>query len=305
MIRDVKNIAGKIREELSGKKFGKLTVISFEKRENNTVLWKCKCDCGNIIFTTTSELNSQRKTSCHECTKHNFIGERYGMLTVISEAGIINHKRSLNCKCDCGKTTTVVASKLINGRTKSCGCMRRIARKTKSINNKYINYWDYMKCITNQGKEFIFDKKDIERINKIQWFVNSVGYVEGTNRATGKKVLLHRYIFDDLEDGYVVDHIDRNPLNCRRINLRVATRSQNSMNQSLSIANKSGITGVSYENGYWVSSVMKDGVKTRKAFDNKYDAIRHRLQCENDIYKEFAPQKHLFKEYGITESFGE
>lgn len=34
-------------------------------------------------------------------------------------------------------------------------------------------------------------------------------------------------------------------------------------------------------------------------FDNKDDAIKARLYAEQKYFKEFAPQKHLYEQYGI------
>ena len=52
-------------KELSGQKFGKLTVI---KRAGNTEygqpLWECKCDCGNTTFVCGQHLREQRVKSC-------------------------------------------------------------------------------------------------------------------------------------------------------------------------------------------------------------------------------------------------
>lgn len=49
------------------------------------------------------------------------IGDRYGRLTVIARVPDIR-KTYWICKCDCGKTTTVYTTKLVVGKTKSCGC---------------------------------------------------------------------------------------------------------------------------------------------------------------------------------------
>jgi hypothetical protein len=42
------------------------------------------------------------------------------------------------CKCKCGKTTKVVVSYLINGNTKSCGCLsKEVASKTHTIHGHF------------------------------------------------------------------------------------------------------------------------------------------------------------------------
>lgn len=52
-------------EDLSGKKFNKLTVIKFDrKNQSGKLYWKCKCDCGNIISQRPDSLKSGRKKSC-------------------------------------------------------------------------------------------------------------------------------------------------------------------------------------------------------------------------------------------------
>lgn len=51
-------------------------------------------------------------------------GMRFGRL-VAKEVKQINGCRKWLCVCDCGNTTITTASKLTNGRTQSCGCLRR------------------------------------------------------------------------------------------------------------------------------------------------------------------------------------
>ena len=37
--------------DLTGQKFNKLTVIEkTDERKNRQVVWKCRCDCGNISY---------------------------------------------------------------------------------------------------------------------------------------------------------------------------------------------------------------------------------------------------------------
>lgn len=56
-------------EDLTGKRFERLEVIQlhcFNKTPNGTkkAIWKCKCDCGNIIYTCSGELNRGNSKSC-------------------------------------------------------------------------------------------------------------------------------------------------------------------------------------------------------------------------------------------------
>lgn len=58
------------RADLTGQKFGKLTVIkrSNKRRSSGLPLWECLCDCGNVTYVTSSDLKSGNTSSCG-CTK--------------------------------------------------------------------------------------------------------------------------------------------------------------------------------------------------------------------------------------------
>ena len=51
--------------DLTGKRFGKLIAIkpTLEKR-NNSIVWLCKCDCGNTAYVAADCLNSGKTKSC-------------------------------------------------------------------------------------------------------------------------------------------------------------------------------------------------------------------------------------------------
>ena len=56
-----------IRRNLAGQRFGRLTAIRpTDKRENATgsVIWECRCDCGNMTFVSSTALTSGNTTSC-------------------------------------------------------------------------------------------------------------------------------------------------------------------------------------------------------------------------------------------------
>ena len=101
-----------------------------------------------------------------------------------------------------------------------------------------------------------------------------------------------------------IDHINRNPLDNRKENLRVVTHIQNMQNVGIKKNNSSGVIGVRKrdENDTW-RAYIKYNKKTINlgTFQTKEDAVIARLNAENKYLKEFAPQKHLFEQYGIGE----
>lgn len=53
------------KRDLTGKKFGRLTVIrELPERKNHSVLWLCRCECGNKVKVKSSNLNSGNSQSC-------------------------------------------------------------------------------------------------------------------------------------------------------------------------------------------------------------------------------------------------
>ena len=52
-------------KDLKGKKFGKLTVLEqTDKRQDKCIVWKCKCDCGNIVELSSKRLRNNINISC-------------------------------------------------------------------------------------------------------------------------------------------------------------------------------------------------------------------------------------------------
>ena len=126
---------------------------------------------------------------------------------------------------------------------------------------------------TSDGATVTVDATDYPFVTQWKWRLNSKGYVRRNTRQGS--ILLHRILMS-ATDEEIVDHEDRNPLNCRRGNLRVATYSQNNHNRT------SKFDGVRQPQGrtrwhvqvaingkiHWVGSfaTKEEGLEAKKAF---------------------------------------
>ena len=125
----------KPREDLTGGKFGRLTVISSTVVDGRSK-WLCLCDCGNTTTVATSHLKDGHTKSCgcymrEQTSKANsvdLVGRRFGKLIV--QRKLSGHKvpggqvlSEYLCKCDCGAEVAVLSMNLVSGNTQSCGCI--------------------------------------------------------------------------------------------------------------------------------------------------------------------------------------
>lgn len=50
--------------DLTNRRFNRLTALERVLNQGKKVVWKCKCDCGNITYVSTSNLTCNRTKSC-------------------------------------------------------------------------------------------------------------------------------------------------------------------------------------------------------------------------------------------------
>lgn len=143
--------------DLTGKKFGKLTVV---KRGDDyvspsgakRVQWLCKCDCGNenLILVAANNLTSGHTKSCG-CLNDvsprfkDITGEIFGRWHVLKrgENGRYNNTRWW-CWCDCQKDLPeeerelrlLSTNILISKKSTSCGCYQKELLSVLKANNK-------------------------------------------------------------------------------------------------------------------------------------------------------------------------
>lgn len=215
------------------------------------------------------------------------------------------HRPKWKCQCNCENQTIVFVqgSDLKSSRTQSCGCLNR--EKIKKYNNVKLNLEDEhglygIGYCNNTNSEFYFDMSDYALIKEYCWLeCIHRGYrsLQAWDIINGGNIVM-----SSLLDCKYFDHIDRNPLNNRRHNLRPATCSQNTINRGVMKNNTSGITGVSWDKRLqkWSVRLQVNGERIILGnYVNKNDAIKARLEAEKKYFGEFAPQQHLFQEYGI------
>lgn len=190
-----KSLTDKNCIDITGKRFGYLTVIGRnkqqeEKHKNNTY-WDCICDCGNKITVVRSSLIQGQTKSCGclrskiaskniiEAAKKNYIdeiGNRYGKLTVIEKTEDCNGHLLWRCLCDCGNIIDVSSNSLRQGNTKSCGCLGRSSGEWKIgeilTKNNITFVREYPVIIGNRRFRFDFA---VLSDNKIQYFIEYNG----------------------------------------------------------------------------------------------------------------------------------
>lgn len=117
---------------------------------SQSIVWKCMCTCGNIVYDSPSNIKHANKKKCEACYVHPLLidltGERYGMLTVVEQfpERLWSGKRvAWKCRCDCGKEIIASASGLRDGSITSCGCKNksiRIYRIMEQLNSMGLEY---------------------------------------------------------------------------------------------------------------------------------------------------------------------
>src|SRR3989304_2015876 len=167
----------KIKDEINNR-FGRLMVIKnngFNKQ--GSVIWLCKCDCGNEVVIRGASLRNGATKSCGCLQKEivcqigliNITGQRYGRLVIIRRIGSEKHNGVATwlCKCDCGKEVCVNGTSLRSGRTKSCGCLKidlnKLPMGEASFNRFYRGTQQNAK---KRGYEWKLTKEEVKILTK-------------------------------------------------------------------------------------------------------------------------------------------
>ena len=152
-----------------------------------------------------------------------------------------------------------------------------------------------------QGKFAVVDDENYEYLNQFSWYVTSNGYARRTIRR-GKKnqyIRMHNEIIGT-QKNKETDHINRNKLDNRKDNLRIVTRSENSLNKDLQKNNTSGYKGISWnkKEKKWYSCIK---INEKTVSLGRYKSIQGawlaRIWGER-LYRTQAPNPTLIPQVG-------
>lgn len=144
----------------------------------------------------------------------------------------------------------------------------------------------------------LIDKDDALMCKRYTWYINNNGYAIATHNfgnSKQKTIRMHRYLLEnELLDNHKmqVDHINRNRLDNRRNNLRLATPSQNSINRIKRNQDENKVKGVNWHKGKckWCAQININGKQRQVGqFDNYEEAVLARKEAEKRYYGDYLP----------------
>ena len=152
-------------KDLTGKKIGRWTVLEQVPNNNDFVMWKCQCECGEVRNIFSNSLLNGVSKSCgcykadraHELNFNDLTGKKFGMLKVIERVEDYvspNGSKATRwlCDCECGNRATFIGGNLTSGTIKSCGCLKEsngeyyIRVFLESCNIDFIQQYKFSDC---------------------------------------------------------------------------------------------------------------------------------------------------------------
>jgi len=124
----------------TGRKIGRVNVISLLIRTGGGSKWNCKCACGNEFVCWAVSFKRGKKFECKQCWYErrrgiDLTGRKYGRWTVLNRKVDDRNKTKWVVRCDCGNLGEVDTCSLgKKGRSMSCGCLGR-KEKSKWVND--------------------------------------------------------------------------------------------------------------------------------------------------------------------------
>jgi len=197
----------------------------------------------------------------------------------------------LTIKCDyCGKEFNRFPSQ-IGKRNFCCPKCRTLGDRKINMITFRENHGEIIVDSKKHGQKIIlFDLDDLELINKYGWGVRFDGYnfygsAFDVYNPKAKKLLIFHRLITNCPDDKIIDHINRNTLDNRKINLRICEQRDNMLNTPVKITNKSKNKNIYYSNTYkrWVFKIKRKDLQIEKYFKTYDEAVKFKNEYIKNI----------------------
>lgn len=270
------DIKAKPKEDFTGMKFGKLTVICrandyhYPNGRDVSAKWHCICDC----------------------EEHNLIDVKHSHL-----------KNGNTISCGCYQKES--ARKTIHYAQTACKKpLKDNPTLELNLTDESHKLFGRFKCENNDKYYVYFSMCDYELLKDYSWFIELVHkgqYIRVRTSVQNNKIMQMHQILGMCN----ADHINRNALDNRRENLdSKADKTTQIHNTKIRKDNTSGCKGVRFVKGYpqkpWLAELYHyNTVVLREYFKSKDEAIITRLKAEMQYIPKRAWQKNLMIKYNI------
>lgn len=193
---------GRTITDLTGEKFGMLTVVSFDHKKRTRTYWKCVCECGNTRVVGIDHLKNGDTTDCGcyrkhipNVIKHNMSGSRLYVIWSLMKRRCLNQnckeykdyggrgiaicdewldaKNFLQWALDNGYSEELTLERVDNNGNycpENCIWANKETQMNNRRNNRYITYNGETKTMTQWARDNGYTYAQIKkRIDKLGW----------------------------------------------------------------------------------------------------------------------------------------
>lgn len=151
-------------------------------------------------------------------------------------------------------------------------------------------------ALSVQESVVLLDKEDLPLFESRKWFVRN-GYLTTTS-SFKRYETFHRLVMNS-PAGLIVDHKNRNRLDNRKCNLRIASSSQNQAN---AVRKSKHGRGIKFRNGKYEASITVDG---KREYLGRFESVDAAKRAYDEravkIFGEFAVTNFRIENYEIPE----
>jgi len=194
----------RIKDE-TGKTYGSFFIIKDRVGKNGSRgnICEARCSCGNVFKTTTRQIVKGSIKTCGCRGMPNETGNTYGALKIVKDGLFKTGTRRKKCiaECFCGKIFETYTRNIVEGRSKSCGCVRRdnidmnpnIFSDPDCENLYWAGFIAADGCICVDSVKIDLSIKDIGHLRKMKAWVNSNTEIKIPPKRNSCSFSVHNY----------------------------------------------------------------------------------------------------------------